>query len=163
MPLTRDTLASKLVTQVGGYLTSAGLSVVTTSSNALLMDAALSAYRRLGLTPIDPMAISDTDLSNVPSAKVHLYTLYARLETLYLILTHVSGMDQQVGNHEIIKSTFANSIREAIKLLLKEISQIPGAFNSSGMSAGQMVTGTYPNDPRDLAGTISDPTVWPYP
>ncbi len=164
MPLTRVSLATEVVERARGFLTAAGLSVVTDSTNATVMLAGRKALARVGLLPITPGSLADADVAAVPAAKVELYSDSATLETLRIILLHCTGVDQKVDNDEQKLSQLADSLRKAIKALWDEMLDAHGTLLANHVAVGRMTTGTpYPNDPKDLYGETTTFPYWPYP
>jgi hypothetical protein len=163
MPLTRATLANELVERAGGFMLSAGLSVARDATNPAVMIAGRKALARVDRSPVDPVSLSDADLTGVIAARTEEYLDTAHLEILKVILAHCGKVDQQVGQHEQRLSQLADAVRKAIELMDAHIRDEYGSPASGITAVGVPTTPAIPNNPFDPIASRSREGWWPYP
>lgn len=163
MPLTRVTLATEIVDRAGGFLSAAGLSVAKDATNTIAMIAGRKALARVGVTPADPVALADADLTSVPASRAEEYLAAANLEALRLILQNCGGVDQQVGNHEQRLSQLRGSVVAAIEAAEKALVDEYGVYQPEDSAVSTANPAYIPNNPFDSLNSRSRYGYWPYP
>lgn len=97
MALTRSNAEGVIVSRLAQLMTAAGLATTTAGSNSDLDDPLVWAARRLGISPVSPVTVTDADLSGLDSADYDDFLDLVEFRTLENIQGNLALVDTTAG------------------------------------------------------------------